>query len=211
MRRRGLLALVTRAHGGRRLRAGTAVAYLALFVALGTGSAFAASHYLITSPKQIKPSVRRALRDHHGARGPAGATGIQGVAGATGPTGSIGSVLASGQTETGVYFAEGTATITGDLASASISFPVALASAPTPVLVVSGSTANCPGSVRAPAAAAGYLCVYVGVNVDVGEEGVYDPFGGGGDTASRYGAGVVADSTASGNFYSDGTWAVTAP
>jgi hypothetical protein len=80
-----------------------------------------------------------------------------------------------------------------------------------PSIVTSGSTTNCPGSVTAPAAAAGYLCVYVGVNVNVGEEDVYDPYGGNGGTTSRFGAGFIVDSAAMGNFYSDGTWAVTAP
>jgi hypothetical protein len=37
------------------------VALIALFFAIG-GSAFAASHYLITSTAQIKPSVVRAIR-----------------------------------------------------------------------------------------------------------------------------------------------------
>ena len=185
---------------------GTVIAVVALFLVLAGGSAFATSRYLITSKKQIKPSVRRALR---GATGPSGATGMTG---ATGPT-VVGSVLPSGQTETGVYFAEGTATGdgVGFLATASISFPVALASAPTPAVVTSGGTTDCPGSVSAPAAASGYLCVYVGINRDIGEEAVYDPYGDSGDTTSRFGAGFIVDSAGAGNFYSDGTWAVTAP
>jgi hypothetical protein len=195
----------------------TLVAYLALFVALAGGSAFAAQHYLITSKGQIKPSVRRALR---GRRGPRGATGPAGSAGApgppgapgpTGPTGALGTQLTSGKTETGVYFAEGTATTIADLAAASISFPVPLASAPTPVLVSSGPTANCQGSASNPAAAPGYLCVYVGTSTNIAVSGIYDPFGGNAGTASAYGAGIVIDSAGSGNFYSDGTWAVTAP
>ena len=40
---------------------GNIVAWLALFVALG-GTSLAASHYLITSTKQIKPSVISAIR-----------------------------------------------------------------------------------------------------------------------------------------------------
>ena len=48
----------------------TLVAYLALFVVLGGGTAFAAKHYLITSTKQIKPNVLRALRGATGATGP---------------------------------------------------------------------------------------------------------------------------------------------
>lgn len=197
--------------GGRRPRGrgqvahATVIAYLALFVALTGGTAYAAKHYLITSTKQIKPSVRKTLRGHTGHTGPTGVTG------ATGAPGPLVAVLPSGKTETGVYFAEGTATTVGDLASASISFTVPLASTPTATLVTSGTTPSCPGSVHAPTAAPGSLCVYVGVNVDEGEIGLYDPFGESGGTASPYGSGVVVDSEGAGNFYSDGTWAVTAP
>jgi hypothetical protein len=68
----------------RRLQIGhtTVVAYLALFLALG-GSALAARHYLITSTRQIKPSVLKKLV---GPRGPAGKDGTNGTNGATGPT-----------------------------------------------------------------------------------------------------------------------------
>jgi hypothetical protein len=55
------------------------------------------------------------------------------------------------------------------------------------------------------------LCVYVGDTQNVAVQAVYDPFGGNGGTTSRYGAQFVADSGAAGNFYTDGTWAVTAP
>ncbi|HEV7163712.1 MAG TPA: hypothetical protein VGN25_10705, partial [Solirubrobacteraceae bacterium] len=63
-----------------------AVAALALFIALG-GSAVAAQRYLITSTRQIKPSVLRTL---HGARGPVGPQGASGPSGAQGPPGGQG-------------------------------------------------------------------------------------------------------------------------
>lgn len=65
------------------------VATLALFLAL-SGGAFAASHYLITSKKQIKPSVLRALRRPRGATGASGAVGTTGPSGGTGATGAPG-------------------------------------------------------------------------------------------------------------------------
>ena len=86
------------------------VACLALFVA-STGTSVAARHYLITSTKQIKPSVRKALKGAKGPRGqsvagltgprgPAGATGAQGLAGAAGgaqgPQGQQGPAGAAG-------------------------------------------------------------------------------------------------------------------
>jgi hypothetical protein len=74
------------------------IAIVALVVALG-GTAVAASHYIITSTGQIKPSVLRALRAGArttgttaiaGAQGSAGATGAQGPAGAQGLPGPVG-------------------------------------------------------------------------------------------------------------------------
>jgi hypothetical protein len=59
-----------------------AVALLALFIALG-GSTFAATHYRITSTKQIEPSVIRSLKGQNGRAGKTGPTGPAGLAGAT--------------------------------------------------------------------------------------------------------------------------------
>jgi hypothetical protein len=60
------------------------VACLALFVA-STGTSIAAGHYLVTSSKQIKPSVLAKLK---GAKGPKGNTGATGGIGATGASGA---------------------------------------------------------------------------------------------------------------------------
>jgi hypothetical protein len=65
------------------------VAYVALLLAL-TGTASAASSFIITSTGQIKPSVRRALKGNRGPRGfpgSRGGQGAQGTPGATGPAG----------------------------------------------------------------------------------------------------------------------------
>jgi hypothetical protein len=70
-----------------------ALAVVALAVAIGGGTAFAAGRYLITSTKQIKPSVLKALRKP-GPAGPAGAQGPQGPKGATGSAGANGAVAA---------------------------------------------------------------------------------------------------------------------
>ncbi len=64
------------------------------------GSAFAASRYLITSPRQIKPSVRKALTGRTGKRGsagPAGSAGVGGVAGIAGSAGAAGTPGAPGR------------------------------------------------------------------------------------------------------------------
>jgi hypothetical protein len=73
------------------------VACLALFVA-STGTSIAARHYLITSTKQIKPSVIKALKGAKGPRGQSvtGLTGAQGPKGDTGATGAPGAQGAKG-------------------------------------------------------------------------------------------------------------------
>jgi hypothetical protein len=65
----------------------------ALVIALGGGTAWAAQRYLITSTRQIKPSVLKAL---HRAKGRTGAAGPAGPIGATGPGGPVGPIGATG-------------------------------------------------------------------------------------------------------------------
>jgi hypothetical protein len=85
----------------KRFSYANVTATLALFFAM-TGGALAASHYLITSTKQIKPSVLSGLK---GKAGPAGANGANGANGAVGPAGGQG---AKGETgATGLQGSEG--------------------------------------------------------------------------------------------------------
>ena len=91
------------------------IALIVLFVGMSS-AAVAARHYLITSTKQIKPSVLKQLK---GARGPAGrsgtgATGSKGPTGAAGATGAKGATGASGATgATGSQGPTGAAGATG--------------------------------------------------------------------------------------------------
>jgi hypothetical protein len=86
-------------HKFRRPSPALVVACLALFVA-STGTSIAANHYLITSTKQIKPSVIKQLKGAKGPRGQSvsGLTGPQGPKGDTGATGVTGSTGATGAT-----------------------------------------------------------------------------------------------------------------
>ncbi|HEY2283463.1 MAG TPA: hypothetical protein VGH60_07940 [Solirubrobacteraceae bacterium] len=71
------------------MNATTIVAVFALVFAM-TGGAYAAKKYLITSTKQISPSVLKALQGKAGAAGAAGAQGAAGVQGPAGPAGPQG-------------------------------------------------------------------------------------------------------------------------
>jgi hypothetical protein len=84
----------------RRPTPATAIALVALFIALG-GTAVAAGRYIITSTSQIKPSVLKQLRRHDGATGPAGATGQAGTAGQAGAQGAPGSATSGEKGATG--------------------------------------------------------------------------------------------------------------
>jgi hypothetical protein len=79
----------------KRVSVAGVVATLALVVALGGGTALAASHYLITSTHQIKPSVQNALRGHRGS------IGYRGYKGATGATGAANAANVTEQIATG--------------------------------------------------------------------------------------------------------------
>jgi Collagen triple helix repeat (20 copies) len=105
------------------------IACLALFVA-STGTSIAAKHYLITSTKQIKPSVLTKLKGAKGPMGATGATGAQGIAGiagaagAQGHTGAVGAKGAAGaQGHTGAVGAKGAAGAQGPAGAAGAQGP----------------------------------------------------------------------------------------
>jgi hypothetical protein len=116
-----------------------------------------------------------------------------------------GSTLTSGDTERGVYGADGGE---GQVAVASITFVPKLAAVPTKTeYVPSGTTANCPGQDQA---AAGYLCVYGGWNYSLNEDCIGGLATACSSSPTVDGAEVYFISTAKeGN--TAGTWAYKAP
>jgi hypothetical protein len=73
----------------------TVIASVAFVFAL-TGGACAASKYVITSTKQIKPSVLASLKGKAGPAGPAGSAGAAGPAGGSGAAGEKGAAGSNG-------------------------------------------------------------------------------------------------------------------
>ncbi len=79
----------------RHMSYANVVATFALVFAM-SGGALAATHYLITSTKQIKPSVLASLKGKAGAAGTQGAAGPQGPAGPAGAKGENGAAGTNG-------------------------------------------------------------------------------------------------------------------
>ncbi len=88
----------------RSLNYANVTATLALVFSM-SGGALAANHYLISSTKQIKPSVLKSLKGNAGANGAPGATGPAGPAGPSGSAGSQGKEGAPGPAGSAVAYA----------------------------------------------------------------------------------------------------------
>lgn len=165
---------------------------------------------------------KRLTWDKHGSAGASGPAGARGSAGTVGPRGATGpqgtasvpDVLPSHQSLVGAYGAIGNATAAFDRLGTAVSFEIPLASAPTPHFVHLGeaATAECPGTVTAPAASPGNLCIYEAQNVNVVATGFEDPITGAtGSTVEPFGFEVVALAVKEGSYDESGSWAVTAP
>ncbi|HWG07456.1 MAG TPA: hypothetical protein VN672_00455 [Solirubrobacteraceae bacterium] len=157
-----------------------AAATISLFAALATASQAGAATYYACVKKNgsahvyaKKPKCKKGeSKLSWNSRGPAGKDGVSGKNGANGsnglngtngkegPPGPLLETLPSGRTEKGVW----SFILSGKsgTVAAPISFPIPLAAAPTAHYIVAGTTppAGCSGSVVAPAAAPGNLCVF---------------------------------------------------
>ncbi len=241
------------------------IAVLALVFAM-SGGAYAAGKYLITSTKQIKPSVLASLKGKAGPAGANGASGANGVAGekgAQGPQGPQGpegkegkqgepgkegkagtngttgftETLPPGKTETGTW-SYGIAS-TSSAAVIPISFTIPLSAKltetqvhyinsfkkevifpePTKGLIFGGiseteqSSTQCSGTVEAPTAEPGNLCVYTGENsgVKLLRFAFQNPAHQFPSTVETGTTGTAMWMSTDENGDAFGTWAVTAP
>jgi Collagen triple helix repeat (20 copies) len=161
-------------------------ATMALFFAM-TGGAIAAKHFLVSSTKQISPSVLKKLKGNTGKTGKTGATGATGAAGAagakgeTGPKGEAGlsalATLPSGASESGSYGFEVANVKTGQHPSVTVTFPIPLAErAPEAQVIYNGpgeTSAHCSGIGHAER---GFVCLYSSRRASlVTFDGVFDP------------------------------------
>jgi hypothetical protein len=151
-------------------------------------------------------------RGEKGDRGDTGDTGDKGEPGDPGPFPTAN--LPSGATLRGAFQLAGTDTpaVAGTAATA-IAFVFPLAQAPEPNLVLEGGlpVAACPGSVNAPEAMPGHLCVYTGSVSNASSFTFVDPESGVGPGSSRFGVTLFATGSFDSNYSVSGTWAVTAP
>jgi hypothetical protein len=152
----------------RRLSYANVAATLALVFSMA-GGAFAASHYLINSTRQINPKVLKQLKGRSGARGALGPEGPQGPLGPQGHKGDAGhegpeglsdlKPLPSTDSESGVYDVQPDNSATSGKISAAVGFSLSVeGELHTEYIPVGGPpTTHCAERGQA---ARGYLCVY---------------------------------------------------
>ncbi len=184
------------------------IATLALVLA-GAGIGTATSGLI--SGSKIKPGTitGKQIKNHSitlnklTGKLPAGPKGPQGVQGLVGPPGPFPATLPSGDTVRGVFDIGGTAAAANALVTSDASWFWPLATAPTVTIrgVGAAPTATCPGTVSNPEAATGNVCIYDSVNNNTAGVGNNGP--------STFGVTLYVRSTAAGDFWSEGTWAVT--
>ena len=213
----------------RHLSYANVMATIAVFIALG-GSSYAAVKLTRNSVgerhiragavgtselrdgsvrlRDLRAADVRTLRGASTA-GPAGPAGPTGPSGAAGPQGATGrsalEPLRSGETMTGAYLIDEHATAAAQDWRVAVPFPV---SAPADVvdIQVDGVTGGetCTGSVSAPTAPPGALCIYREMTVN-------GTMAAGRGDRPRTGFIVELISAGVGDAFAEGTWAYTAP
>jgi hypothetical protein len=202
---------------------------IALVIALSGGTAYAAG--LITSSDIANGGVKRADLHKGAVNSGKVADGSlrkgdfkpgQLPTGPTGPAGPLLDTLPTGRTLRGTFGLYGHGNVDSGLEAASqgISFPLPLSADPSAKVVQSGTASSppeCPGTAAAPEAAPGWLCIYENRAQNQRSGGyptVSKPGSGGGPSSGRFGASLIVQGQAAGTdwfYWSEGTWAVTAP
>jgi hypothetical protein len=120
--------------------------------------------------------------------------------------------LPAGKTMRGVFMIGETSGGGITFGENSFSFQRPLASAPTAHYIEAGSPppVACPGSNDNPQARPGHLCVYENAQGNLASFTILNPTTNTGG-ASRWGFMVQTTASGAGLFYTNGTWAVTAP
>ena len=141
-----------------------------------------------------------------GDKGDPGANGTNGTDGAQGEPGPLLATLPSGKTLRGAFGVAFTATAPFQYMSDSISFPFPPEGAITTRVVPRDGTppAQCRGTVSAPQASPGNLCIFVGSDTNANSVNAYP-------LAGNHGAVVFATTKTTNTAEINGTWAVTAP
>lgn len=199
------------------------VGILALVLAM-TGGALAAKKYVITSTKQISPSVLKKLTGAPGAQGPSGLQGAPGSPGSAGKDGTNGTNGATGFTEvlppgkslTGTWSSN--FIDTGGESTAVQFVPISLGIPLAKELTVNDvhyialgaetGTGDCPGTIEEPEAEPGKLCVYTSTE-EVAAESSVTP--GGFEIPEPGTGGAVLKFVVHGFVILHGTWIATAP
>jgi hypothetical protein len=206
-----------------RLTYANVIATIALFLALG-GTGYAALKLPKNSvgPQQLKKNAVTSAKVKAGSlltsdfkssqrRGLRGPAGPKGDSGAQGPPGPVNGNLPSGATLRGVFNVDFEPDAAGEIDGDWISFGMRLPSKPAVVVqqIDAPPTTNCPGTMLAPEAAPGFLCIYK--FAEYSSELFVCDLDCNPDIAEPYGALIYVHSTTVNRAYVEGSWAVTAP
>jgi hypothetical protein len=194
---------------------GTAAVTLALFG--GVSAATAATHASIKACASKKTGVLRLAKTCHHNEKPVtwAAQGPRGTKGARGPAGPTTDVSPPNLTQRGVFnmqgYVQGGSELTSD-----ISYPLELSAAPIVDEITGLSDAHCAGIATSPAAAPGYLCIYVLSSMNTTPLGDQGPIfvqrpSGLQEGSATFGAFLTVGAALTGETDMIGTWAVTAP
>jgi hypothetical protein len=198
------------------------IALIALFFALaGTGYAVARLPKNSVTTVQVKDHSL-LLRDFksgqvpRGPRGPQGDPGAPGAPGAKGDPGdpwTLNGQLPSGKSLTGVFGPAASALDAGDIIQETTTFGFNLLTNPIVHYIPAGATppAECPGTINQPRAQPGHLCLYESHAENVASTCVFNPVNDACAASAVRGFGVVIAAAVPGDFWAQGSWAVTAP